>query len=77
MELFTFETFDARYNVIAHATTEEEVDQLTSFSKTTGVYGQWDTRIRDNYLGVRQQVTICYFDNVDRNTMVLIQLGLK
>ena len=77
MELFTFEITDNSFNVIAHAVTPEEEQQLAEFTTETGIYGLWSRHKQTSWINGWVTHTTCTFNNVDRNTMLILQLGLK
>lgn len=77
MELFVFENYDQTYNVIAYAITEEQGEHLERFTQDTGIYGQWSTIKQQHWSGKVTVTITCAFNNVDRNTLIMLQLGLK
>lgn len=77
MELFTFELGDDRFNVIVHAVGEEEIKDLEAFTESTGLFGQWERTKRTNWFGAWSSIASVAYNNIDRNTMLMLQLGLK
>lgn len=77
MELFVFENYDQTYNVVAYAKTEEQGDQLEQFTEDTGIHGQWSTIKQQHWSGKVTITITCTFNNIDRNTLIMLQLGLK
>ncbi|MNK44966.1 hypothetical protein D3C87_637110 [compost metagenome] len=70
---------DGLYTLWIHMYRDSDDEaRITEFCDQTGIYGQWKTYDLDAWWGsVAKRCTVVEFKNIDRNTLLMLQLGLK
>lgn len=70
---------DGLYTLWVHVyRNSEDSARVLEFCEATGIFGRWSDYDLDAWWGsVAKRCTVIEFKNIDRNTLLMLQLGLK
>lgn len=79
MKLF-INDYQTHYDVIVHE--RDDPTHLYEWCQSTGIHGQWE---KAQYFGIEKvsyypkymKMFVVYFNRIDRDTMLMIKLGLQ